>query len=210
MIIVQCYLCNSHCASSLVGMSSDDVREIKDSRVLTAMAHPLRRRLLTLLKVDGPSMASVLADRTGQAVGNISHHLRVLAGAGLIEEAPELARDRRERWWRRTASTLSWSARDFAGDENAEAIARAAQSINLDYQLAQLHAWEQAPDEEKDRWPTGPFSTDSWMRLDDGELAEFSAELTGLIRRWADRELPDDGRERSTVFVFAHGVPGRP
>jgi DNA-binding transcriptional ArsR family regulator len=191
-------------------MGIDDVREIKDSRVLTAMAHPLRRRLLTLLKVDGPSMASVLADRTGQAVGNVSHHLRVLGSAGLIEEAPELARDRRERWWRRTASTVSWSARDFADDENTEAIARAAQSINLDYQLAQLRTWEQAPDEEKERWPAGPFSIDSWMRLDDAELAEFSAELTAMVRRWADREPPDDGRERRTVFVFAHGIPGKP
>jgi DNA-binding transcriptional ArsR family regulator len=191
-------------------MSSDGVQDIKDSRVLTAMAHPLRRRLLTLLKLDGPAMASVLADRTGQAVGNISHHLRVLASAGLIEEAPELARDRRERWWRRTASTLRWSSRDFAGDENAETIARAAESINLDHQLAQLRAWEQAPDEQKERWHAGPFSVDSWMRLDDAELAEFGAELTGLIRRWADRELPDDGRDRSAVFVFAHGVPGQP
>jgi DNA-binding transcriptional ArsR family regulator len=182
--------------------------EIKDSRALTAMAHPVRRRLLSLLKVDGPATASVLADRTGQAVGNVSHHLRVLAEAGLIEEAPELARDRRERWWRRTASTLSWSSADFGGDVTAETVARAVQSINLDYQLAQLRAWDQAGD--KDTWPAGPFSLDTWMRLDDAELTQFSAELTALIRRWADREIPDDGRERGTVFVFAHGVPGQP
>jgi DNA-binding transcriptional ArsR family regulator len=184
--------------------------QIKDSQALTAMAHPVRRRLLSLLKVDGPATASVLADRTGQAVGNVSHHLRVLAQAGLIEEAPELARDRRERWWRRTASTLSWSSADFGDDLAAETIARAAQSINLDYQLSQLRAWDQAPDEEKARWPAEPFSIDSWMHLDNAELAEFSAELAALVRRWADRELPDDGRERSTVFVFAHGVPGQP
>jgi hypothetical protein len=97
---------------------------------------------------------------------------------------------------------------DFGGDVAAETVARAVQSINLDYQLAQLRAWDQAGD--RDTWPAGPFSIDTWMRLDDAELAQFSAELTALIRRWADRELPDDGRERSTVFVFAHGVPGQP
>ena len=182
--------------------------QIKDSQALTAMAHPVRRRLLSLLKVDGPATASMLADRTGQAVGNVSHHLRVLAQAGLIEEAPELARDRRERWWRRIASTLSFSSADFGDDVTAETVARAAQSINLDYQLAQLRAWDQAGD--KDAWPSGPFSLDSWMRVDDAELAEFNSELVALVRRWADRELPDDGRERSTVFVFAHGVPGAP
>lgn len=188
---------------------TDDLH-IKDTRVLTAMTHPLRRRLLTLLKIDGPAMASMLADRTGQAVGNISHHLRVLGAAGLIEEAPELAKDGRERWWRRTTSTVSWSSGDFADDDAAETIALAARSINLDYQLATLRAWETAPQSEKERWPQGPFSLDSWMRVDDAELAELSAELTAVIRRWGDREIPDDGRERDTVLIFAHGIPGQP
>lgn len=184
--------------------------QVTDSRVLAAMAHPLRRRLLTLLDVDGPAMASTLAGRTGQAVGNISHHLKVLGAAGLIEEAPELARDRRERWWRRTAGPVRWSTRDFAGDAATEAIAKAAVSVNLDYQLGQLRSWAEAPEERKARWTEGPFSTDDWLRLDDAELAEFGAELIALIRRWADREVPDDGRDREPVFVFAHAVPGTP
>lgn len=53
-------------------------------------------------------------------------------------------------------------------------------------------------------------SVDSWLRLDDDELAEFFVELQVLIRRWADRETPDDGRDRSPVFFFAHGIPARP
>src|ERR1022692_673414 len=86
-------------------MEDYEIRDVTDSRVLAAMTHPLRRRLLSLLKLDGPSTASVLAQRTGQAVGNISHPLHALAAADLIEEVPELARDRRERWWRRTLSS---------------------------------------------------------------------------------------------------------
>ncbi len=191
-------------------MEDSGIRQITDSRVLAAMSHPLRRRLLSLLKLDGPATASMLAQRTGQAVGNLSHHLRVLAAASLIEEAPELARDRREHWWRRTAPTLTWSASDFTGDVVSDAVARAAESINLDRQLAPLSQWARAADEEKARWPDGPFSIDSWMRVTDAELAEFSAEMLALVRRWADRRLPDDGRERGTVFVFAHGVPAQP
>lgn len=188
----------------------DEVYRVTDSKVLAAMAHPLRRRLLNLLTVDGPSLASVLSERTGQAVGNISHHLRVLAAAGLIEEAPELARDRRERWWRRTSTAIRWSTGDFTGDEATAAIAEAAKSIGIDQQFAQLRAWAEADEDEKARWPDGPFAVDSWLRLDDAELAEFSAELIELIRRWSNREVPDDGRDRGPVFVFAHGIPGRP
>ena len=63
----------------------EEFRQITDSRVLAAMSHPLRRRLLDALSLDGPATASTLAEATGQAVGNISHHLKVLATAGLIE-----------------------------------------------------------------------------------------------------------------------------
>jgi DNA-binding transcriptional ArsR family regulator len=191
-------------------MDEGDIRQITDYRVLAAMTHPLRRRLLSLLKLDGPSTVGVLAQRTGQAVGSISHHLRALAAVELIEEVPELARDRREHWWRLTSPTLRWSSRDFTDDAAADAVARAALSLNLDHQVARVREWDQAPDEEHARWPTGPFSLSSWMRLTDAELAEFGTEMLALIDRWADRPLPDDGQERGTVFVFAHGVPGQP
>jgi DNA-binding transcriptional ArsR family regulator len=160
--------------------------------------------------VDGPSTASALSERTGQAVGNVSHHLHSLAAAGLIEEVPEMARDRRERWWRRTPGPVQWSSADFAGDAATEAIARAAQAVDLDTELGFLRAWAAVPDEERARWPNGPVAVNSWLRMDDGELAEFSAELLALIRRWADRELPEDGRDRDPVFFFAHGIPAQP
>ncbi|MEV4399969.1 winged helix-turn-helix domain-containing protein [Nonomuraea sp. NPDC049607] len=183
---------------------------ITDSRVLAAMAHPLRRRLLDLLKLEGPGTASSLSGHTGEAVGNLSHHLRALAAAGLIEEAPELARDRRERWWRRTTPTLCWSSADFTGDAAGETIARALESLNLERQTGHVRRWADQPQEEQERWPLGPFSTEGWLRVTDEELADFAAELQAVIDRWAGRDLPDDGRERGTVFTFARAVPGRP
>jgi DNA-binding transcriptional ArsR family regulator len=191
-------------------MEHPDVRTITDSRVLAAMTHPLRRRLLSMLKVDGPSTASVLAERTGQGVGNISHHLRVLATAGLIEEVPELARDRREHWWRRVGPALQWSSTDFAGDPAGEAVAIAAESLNLDLEMDVIRRWVvmQAEEQEQDRWPHGPFGASTWMRVTDDELVEVGREMLAIMRRWADRELPDDGQDRATVLVVAHGVPG--
>src|SRR5260370_8195506 len=69
-------------------MGEHDVRTVTDTRVLAAMTHPLRRRLLSILKLDGPSTASALAQRTEQGVGNISHHLHVLPAARLIPWGP--------------------------------------------------------------------------------------------------------------------------
>jgi hypothetical protein len=117
---------------------------------------------------------------------------------------------RRERWWRRTASAFRWTSLDFADDAAADAIATAAETMNLEHQVAMVRAWASASAEDHARWPEGPFSTDSWMRATDDELAEFSRELIDLIRRWADRPLPDDGVDREPVFVFARAVPGQP
>jgi len=191
-------------------MPKKDVRQVTDLRVLAAMAHPLRRRLIDLLKVDGPATASMLAERTGEAVGNISHHVKVLAASDLVEEAPELARDRRERWWRVVSAAVRWSARDFESDPATAAVATAAASLGLDRQVGLLNAWRAASSQEHAAWGEGPFSTDSWMRLSADELAELSQEVVGLIRRWADRDIPDDGVERGSVFVFAHGIPAHP
>ncbi len=181
-----------------------------EDRVLTAMSHPLRRRLLDILKVYGPATASVLADRSGQGVGNISHHMRILAEAGLVEEAPELARDRRERWWRRATQRISWHSGGASADPAAEAIESAAVTANLDRQVQLVREWLAASDDKRAEWPEGPFSVDAWLRVTPAELTEFGAELMAIVHRWAEREIPDDGQVRDTVFTFARAAPGRP
>jgi DNA-binding transcriptional ArsR family regulator len=186
------------------------IRQITDARVLAVLAHPLRARLMDVLRVHGPATASLLAERTDQAVGNISHHLKMLAAVELIEEVPELARDRRERWWRRAAVGTRWTGRDFAGDPASEAIERAAAGLGLDRQLGFVRAYLAADDDDRAAWPTGPFSTDSWLMVTDAELAEFAREVITLCRRWSERELPDDGQERRPVFAFARAVPAQP
>ena len=181
-----------------------------EERVLSAMAHPLRRRLLDLLSADGPATASTLARRTGQAVGNVSHHLRVLAAAEVIAEAPELARDGRERWWRRHEAPLRWSALDVPEDSAAAAVGTAAEAINLQRQLGLLHRWLDDRDAHEQRWRRAAFSADAWLRLTPAELERLQAELTEVMVRWDRREVPDDGARRAPVFVFARGFPGAP
>ncbi|MET8232571.1 helix-turn-helix domain-containing protein [Micromonospora sp. NPDC005298] len=191
-------------------MESPDVRQVTDSRVLAAMAHPLRRRLMDVLKVHGPSTVGMLADRTDQAPANVSHHLKVLAAAELATEAPELARDRRERWWRLVTRGVRWSNSDFDGDPGARAVADAATSLNLDRHVALARAWHAADESTQAAWHDGPFSANKWLHLTPDELVELSREMIDLLARWADRPLPDDGRDRQPVFVFAHGIPARP
>ncbi|MFI8457190.1 ArsR/SmtB family transcription factor [Kitasatospora sp. NPDC085464] len=186
-------------------------RAISDSRVLAALTHPLRRRLLDLLKVDGPATVGKLAERTEQAVGNVSHHLKVLAESGLIEEASELARDRRERWWRLVDRELSWTRADFDGDPVTEAVADAAGSILLERQVELVREWSARRGGYPAEWRDGcSVATQSWLRLTPEEARDLAADLHAVIQKWADRPVPEDGRERETVLAFAHSVPAKP
>src|SRR5690349_8545955 len=132
--------------------------EITDARVLAALAHPLRRRLMDVLRVYGPATASSLAERTDQHVGNVSHHIRALADVGLVEEAPELAKDRRERWWRLITAQLRWSGQVFPDDVAGEALAHAVESLTVDRHSQHVRAWFAATDEERDPWRETAFS----------------------------------------------------
>jgi DNA-binding transcriptional ArsR family regulator len=190
-------------------MTRPEVRTLRDARPLAALAHPFRARMMDALKVDGPSTASMLAARTGQAVGNASHHLRVLADAGLVEEAPELARDRRERWWRLVSSGTRWSTLELAADPAAAAAAREAEALGVRRQVERLTAW--LADAGTDpAWDDAAFATQNWLRLTPGELKEVADEVVDVLRRWGDREVPDDGAEREPVLVFARGFPCQP
>ena len=185
-------------------------RQVTEVQVLSALSHPVRARLMQVLKVYGPATVGGLAERTGEAVGSISHHTKVLAGCGLLVEMPGLARDRRERWWGLAQDSLRWTSRDFDDDPASRAVARAVQNLTLEQHVHRVRKWQEATEAEQARWPLGPFSTDSWAKLSDAELAELCGQVVALFHSWATRAEPDDGVHREPVYLFAHGIPATP
>lgn len=77
-----------------------DGANVMTSAMLKAVANPLRRRILNELVRQRYARAADLANDLEVAANTLSFHLRVLADAGLIEPAPEHARDRRDRVWK--------------------------------------------------------------------------------------------------------------
>ncbi len=185
------------------------VRTLSDARALSALANPFRSRLLDALHLDGPSTASMLARRTGQAVGSVSHHMKVLSEAGLVEEAPELARDRRERWWRLVAVGWRWSRAEFADDPVAVAAALSAESLGLRQQFERARDWLDNH-EAAGEWSDAAFATQYWLTLTPDELREVNDEILQLLHRWKQRPVPEDGAEREPILLFARGFPSQP
>ncbi|WP_170154848.1 ArsR/SmtB family transcription factor [Lentzea atacamensis] len=72
------------CVSLGQGMDLAEARRVAE--VFKALASPPRLALLRLLQVapGGESCVCDLVDRLGLSQGTVSHHLRVLADAGLV------------------------------------------------------------------------------------------------------------------------------
>lgn len=186
----------------------DEVRVITEAAVLSALAHPFRARLLDALKVDGPSTVSSLARRTGQAVGSVSHHLKVLADVQMVQEVPELAKDRREHWWELVSPGWRWSRSDIADDPVAEAAGRAAESVVFGRQVDRTRDWLDNHEGAAD-WADSAFATQSWVKLTPAELTELANEIMDIVFKWQERQIDDD-LEREPVYVFARGFPSQP
>jgi DNA-binding transcriptional ArsR family regulator len=73
---------------------------------LRALAHPVRLRMLGMLRIDGPATATMLATRLGLNSGATSYHLRQLAQHGFVVEDTQRG-NARDRWWRAAHQTTT-------------------------------------------------------------------------------------------------------
>jgi DNA-binding transcriptional ArsR family regulator len=162
---------------------------------MRALAHPLRLRLLGLLRTEGPSTATTLAGRFGVVPALASYHLRQLASHGFIEEAPELARDGKERWWRASHERTSWSTVEFLGTpERVEAeqalgreIVRVVAESGLQW-VTESSTWPGV-------WVDAADMSDWTLELTPEELRELRDEIHELIERRIGRPRRE-GTER--------------
>lgn len=182
---------------------------MEEIEAITAVHHPVRRRIVDYLGLYGASQVTTLARALDQQVGSISHHLRMLERAGIIERADDPSGDRRTSWWQPSRKSFSWSVDDFADSPADAMLARSAERANINSQIGRLSAWHRGPAPDPE-WSRAAFSTDSLVWASAEELRALSKALSGTIDAWRRSIDSDDGAQRRPVFVFAHGFPTAP
>ncbi|WP_189171618.1 ArsR/SmtB family transcription factor [Pilimelia anulata] len=160
---------------------------VTDPEVMWALAHPTRLSLLGQLRTRGAATVGQLAAATGQAVGSVSYHLRALAAHGLVIEAPDRARDRRERWWQAAHATTDFEPADVRGDAAGEAAMLALRRSIIQTYARGLEAALEYERELPPEWLAAQAGGDDLVHLTAGEAAELRAELEELVGRWAAR-----------------------
>jgi DNA-binding transcriptional ArsR family regulator len=156
-------------------------------RQLRALAHPLRLRILGELRVTGPLTGKRLCEILDDTPGNVSYHLGVLAEFGFIEEVPELATDRRERWWRSAHDSTRLTGPDSAP----------ARHNVIDAYAATLHRAIDAG--------TTAMSADVFAHLTQQQLDEAGRELEAVLTKWADAGRRDT-EGAVAVQLIAHAL----
>lgn len=103
--------------------------------MLKAMANPLRRRIFDTLSAMESGRASDIGKLLNVASNTISFHLRELSKAQLITEAPELARDKRDRVWKLVGQGYTTGEADRSADaESGSAMMAYLQQVTFDEQ----------------------------------------------------------------------------
>lgn len=177
-----------------------DYHKISDPRVLRAIAHPTRERVLAELYAVGPLRAADIAEAVGIPANQASFHLRQLAKYGLVAEAPELARDGRDRVWRLI------NEHGIALDiEDLEEVpgGRAAVRVWRRQATAATHDLvETAYAARKEKGRHVMISANA-LSLTAKEAKQFGAELAALVDTWSTRTTKADTKaERITYHLF--------
>ena len=173
---------------------------------LRALAHPVRLRMLGMLRVDGPATASGLGRRLELNTGATSYHLRQLARHGFIEEDAERGNGR-ERWWR-AVHTSTRTPRDEAGVGQADRDARDAylQAVATTHaELLQRAVTQQRQLPEP--WRAAGTFSDWVLHLTPAHAARLRDAVVTLVQEFAEDAADAPDALPYTVNVNAYLNP---
>lgn len=168
--------------------------------MLKALAHPVRQRLLRALAARGFARAADLAADLELPANQISFHLRALADAELIEEAPDRARDRRDRVWAVTRSQWQLGSPEHpVADETLGGAVTQWVVAELYQTMQRLAAW--APE-----YTTGRTAEvhgtllRAGLTLTEDDFVELVKELNAVLEGYSGRRTRGESGTRHWEF----------
>lgn len=184
------------------------MREIKvgDLETLRALAHPLRMRLLVALRLDGPATASELGRRFGESSGATSYHLRQLHRYGFVED-DDGPRSRRERRWRAAQEWTTLEVADFLDDPAGRSALHVMERERLEFLVRLMTAWYAERPNWPREWVETSVDSDARLHLRLADLAALRADLSALLREYADRQAPADDPGAAPVYLVLEALP---
>lgn len=170
---------------------------LTDPNAMRALAHPLRLRLLRLLREQAPLTGAELAELVGESSAGVSYHLSVLARHGFIERDARPGLTRRHKPWRATFDTITTETEDSSGVilESAEGAFLTAVLTDSRHQQ---DAYLQRSRELAEVWQDAAVFQHASLLLLPAEVDALSAEVRAVIER-LDRDRRDESVTDATA-----------
>ncbi|MEV0645072.1 helix-turn-helix domain-containing protein [Phytomonospora sp. NPDC050363] len=175
---------------------------ILDARRIRGIAHPLRVRILDMLRRHGPATATVVAERLGQSSGATSYHLRQLATYGFVVEDPDRG-TARERWWKAAHRSTRLDDSSQIDPADAEAYLRAVVDATAARAERFINELPSLPPE----WRAGFTFNNVSLRLTVEEAAALIEEVTGVLDRYRRDHVPGAPEDAEHVAATFNLLP---
>ncbi len=168
---------------------------VHDPRVLRAIAHPLRNRILAELDAQGSMRAADVARELDIPANQASFHLRQLAKYGLVEEDPDAARDRRDRVWR-SSGVVTVRLRELEESPGGRAAADVYRRNGASWGhlvVDRVYAADRPADAHHSL-------AEGAVRLTREEAAQLAEEIGEVVARWTERTQAEPAEGRRTYL----------
>ncbi len=171
---------------------------------LRALSHPVRLRMLGLLRSEGPATATMLADRLDLNTGATSYHLRQLAQHGFIEEDTERG-NARDRWWRAAHASTRTEFRGDADDSDVEAYLTTVALLYADRMRAAVAEMAFLPEQ----WRTVGTLSDWELRLTPSQAEALVARIARVVEETSEVAEGDeaDAGDAAAFVVNLNAFP---
>lgn len=170
-----------------------------DTAALVTLAHPLRSRLLSTLRRDGPATATELAEQLGTNTGATSYHLRKLESVGLVEDSGEGTG--RRRVWRPSSRGHSYVPSDFADDPDASAAVGWLSRHYAEQMWERVRDWLDLRDQWPVAWQDACGTSDDAVTVTPAQADQLATELQQVVERYRQAGAGDASARRVTVWT---------
>ncbi|GAA4680155.1 winged helix-turn-helix domain-containing protein [Phytohabitans rumicis] len=167
---------------------------VRDTETLRAVAHPIRSKILGLLRYEGPATASELGRRLDESSGSTSYHLRQLARYGFVEEDPDQP-NRRDKRWRAAHVVTSWRRAELTDDPEWRQISDALERRQILKAVDEFQRWFASEERLDPRWHSTGGIFDNLLRLTPSQLGALDAELMAVYDRYRTDPPPAEPGE---------------
>ncbi len=182
----------------------DDYRGLElDAAAIKVLAHPLRSRLLSQLRIAGPATATDLAQTLATNTGATSYHLRQLESVGLVTDTGEGAG--RRRLWRASTDFHAWNRSDFGDDEDTTTALGWLERHYVHQFTRRAEAWQDVLAEWPKEWVDALGLMDTMVTVDPEQMRALQDEIGALLARY--RHAGDDRPDARKISVYSYAAP---